>query len=189
MRPHRPIVARLFWSTALALLAAAVFVTVQMTFTADGADPAPPPPPLCSELDLPEQIEDRVTCRTEHATLTIAGEGEPIVLENTQVRVLRSRLDRRTLVVRLRLRRETGTYQRPGAVRRQIYLRVGERRFWPVGGPRTDGTNRLRFPLPRKVARRLRRERARAELGIVAWESLGEERPSRLGVVRLTPRG
>ena len=170
------------------LLAASVFVTVQMTFTADEADPATPPP-LCKDIALPEPVEERVTCRTEHATLTIAGEGEPIVMEDTEARVLGSRLDRRTLAVRLRLRRDTGTYQRPGAVRRQLYVRVGGRRFWPVGEPRSEDTMRLRFPLPEKVARAVRRGRARAELGIVAWDALGEDPPSRLGVVRLTPRG
>lgn len=182
------ILSRLFWLTALVLLAAAVFMTVQMTFTADEADPATPPP-MCRDITLPEPVEERVTCRTAHATLTIAGEGHPVVMEDTEARVLGSRLDRRSLVVRVRLRRDIGTYQRPGAVRRQIYVRVGDRRFWPLGGPRSDGTNRMRFPLPAKVARAVRRDRATAELGIVAWESLGEERPSRVGVVRLDPRG
>ena len=188
MRRRAPIPARLFWLLCLCLLAAAVVVTVQQTVAPEEADTAPPPP-LCSDVDMPDPVQERVTCRTATATLTIAGEGHPVVLPRTEARVLGSELERRILTIRVRLRRDTGTFNRRGAVRRQLYVRVGDQRIWPLPGPRPEGTMRLRFALPKATARALRRGKASAELGIVAWDELGEERPGRVGVVRLDPRG
>jgi hypothetical protein len=114
------------------------------------------------------------------------------VFGRTEARVLDSELDGRRLTVRLRLRNETGTAQRVQLGRRQVYVSVAGRRVFPAPllGAAKDGetpTLRLRFRLPRAVARELRRGDARAELGIVPWDELGADRPARLGVVRLTP--
>lgn len=190
-RATRTRAARLFWVAWLGLAAVAVVVVVRETVATGGADP-PPSTPACRDLDLAKSRE-RVTCRTPSATLTLAGEGTPVVLGPTEVRVLGSRLEGRRLTVRLRLRNDTATAARVELGRRQVYVNVAGRRVFPaplLGGRKGDGTPtlRLRFRLPRAVARDLRRGDARAELGIVPWDELGAERPARLGVVRLEPK-
>lgn len=178
--------ARLFWAACLLLLALAIVLVVQHSIVADEADTATLAPP-CRELDIPKRLDERVTCRTRTATVTLAPEDVPVVLEDTQARVLRSGIVRRTLRVALRLRNETDTINRAGAGRRQVYARIGKRRYWPQGYVKPAVTQRFRFVLPRRVARRVRRGRANVELGIVGWSELGRPQPARLGVIRLRP--
>jgi hypothetical protein len=145
--------------------------------------------PRCSAVDTAASA-GRITCATRSATLTIAREGAALPVGRTSARVVRSRLERRTLFVRLRLRRaqEAG---RALVGRGQVYARVDGARIDPqplFGGRARSGTETvtLRFRLSAGQSRRLRRGDARADLGVVPDAQLGRERPTRLGIVRLS---
>jgi hypothetical protein len=166
----------------LALAVAATVVIVDRSLAPAGADR--PDVPRCGR-----EVEPPVTCRTRSAVLRIGIEGQPIVFDDTQVRVLHSRVHDRRLEVVLRLRNETGTAPRAAVGRGQVYARVGGTRL-PIlsvrrrsrdGGP----TVLAHFRLPGGTARDAPQ---RAELGVVPWNELDERRPDRLAVVRLSPQ-
>jgi hypothetical protein len=133
-------------------------------------------------------VDPPVTCRTRSAVLRIGAEGDPLVFDDTQVRVLRSRVSDRRLEVVLRLRNQTGTLPRAAVGREQVYARVGGTRLPTVsvrrrsrGGP----TVVARFRLPGRTAQDAPQG---ADLGVVPWDELNQRRPGRLAVVRLTPQ-
>lgn len=180
----------MFWVGCLAAAIVAVVLVARQALETSPAASSDLEPP-CRSLDL-DDVGERVTCRTRTATLTIAGEGHPLIVGGTEARVLDSELARRVLTVRMRLRNptESARADRPG--RRQLYVSVAGERTYPLPliDRRTDeGTRtiRLRFPLTSRSARKLRRDKARAELGVVPWQEIGDDDPGRLGVIRLAP--
>ena len=183
--------ARIFWLGCLVAALACVVYVVRQTQTPDPAVSASAPE-ACSEVDL-SGVGERMTCRSSSAILTVAGERHPVVVDRTEARVLDSRITRRVLTVRLRLRNDTASTVDGTLGRRQVYVNVAGRRYWPqptVARRRTREsvpTLSLRFVLGRRDARRVRRGRARPDLGIVPWDELGRDAPDRLGVVRLSP--
>jgi hypothetical protein len=182
------LIARIVALACLVTSAAAVALVVRQAISsADGGSAGAP---SCRALD-DEELTGRVTCTAASSVLTIAAERTPLVVEGTEARVLRSRIDGDELTVRLRLRPPGERRARPE--RDQVYLTVAGRRFapGPLAGGRRPGrtaTVSLRFRLPRELAGRVLRGDVRADLGIVPFEHLGADRPPRLGVVRLDPR-
>ena len=148
-------------------------------------------PPPCAEVEDPGRDGDPVTCRTQTARLTIAGEDRPLVLGATQVRLFDSSLQGQQLTTRLRIRNETEAEQGVLAGGQEIYLNLGGLRVDadPVGDvriPAAEATNtRLRFSLtPARVAR-LRNSGGRAELGVRPWdEGAGGAPGTVVGVIR-----
>jgi hypothetical protein len=178
------LLARAFWLGSLALVAAGVlFVVAQST----GADE--PRTRRCADIVLSGALGQRVTCRTESATLTIAEMRDPLIVDGLHARVLSARLDGRVLRLSLRVRNATPAGRR--FERRQVYLRVAGERVRPRGevarrvGAGRARTLRLRFVLDRRSAASVRRGRARAELGVVPWSQAGRRPATRLGVIRL----
>jgi hypothetical protein len=178
---------------ATASLIAAVVATVVVVRASLGTETAATEAgvPPCSAVNTAGSA-GRVTCATRSATLTIAPEGAALRIGRTSARVLRSRLQGRSLSVRLRLRRAQGA-GRALVGKGQVYARVDGARLDPeplFGGRARSETETvsLRFRLNARQARRLRRGKARADLGVVPDGQLGRERPTRLGIVRLTPR-
>jgi hypothetical protein len=177
---------------ATASLVAAVAATVLVVRASLGGEAAATGAVIapCSAVDTSASA-GRVTCATRSATLTIAPEGEALPIGRTNARVLRWRLDGPTLIVRLRLRRASDA-GRAVIGDGQVYARVDDARIEPeplFGGRVRSGTETvsLRFRLTAEQARRLRRGRTNADLGIVPYGQLGRTRPARLGIVRLSP--
>lgn len=145
----------------------------------------------CADLDIPRDPPEPVTCRvTSGTTLTIVSQAKPLLLDGTQARVVDAVRAPAAVVVRLRLRNETGTPQRAGAGGQQTYLNVGGMRIDARPLPRTriavatGETIRFRFPLTAAQTRLLSRAGGRAELGVVPWRE--EDRTGDVrGVIRL----
>ena len=148
-------------------------------------------PPRCADLDIPWQPRERVTCRTASAVLTIAAPREPVLVEDTQIRVLRATLRADEISVRLRVRNETGQRRRVNVNARQFHLRIGgtRRSARPVDSPvLASGSSRtlsLRFAVDSVEVQRIRRGSGHAELAVRSFSQVNARRPSRLGVVRL----
>jgi hypothetical protein len=175
---------------ALGFTCLAALLAVQQAVGGDGDGTAGTSIPACRELDLDGEPDERVTCRTDTATLTIVGRDQPLVLEDTELRVTSFERAGRTASVRTRYRNTADRNRGAGTIRRQVYLRVGDSRVSaePVDrevGPGETATLTLRFRLGETVAARLARDEARPELGVVPRNQLDEAGPTRRGVVRL----
>lgn len=122
--------------------------------------------------------------------LTIVSQAKPLLLEGTQARVVEASRGSGAVLVRLRLRNETGVPQRAGAAGQRTYLNVSGTRIAAQPSLRTrisaatGETLRFRFPLTAARARLLARAPDRAELGVVPWNQDGRNRNVR-GVIRL----
>ncbi len=144
----------------------------------------------CADIDVPRAPREAVTCRARSATLTIVRQAKPLLLGGTQARVIDTRRSRGGVIVRLRLRNETGSPQRAGARGQQIYLNIRGLRVDASPRPRAriaagnGETLRLRFPLSASRARLLQRAGNRADLGIVPWNA--DAGTDVRGVIRLT---
>jgi hypothetical protein len=160
------------------------------TGTADSGRARP-----CKDLNLSGRLTGRVTCQAKTATLSIAGQDLPVLLEGTQARVYRAQALAGGLNVRMRLRNET-TQPRPITARsRQFYLSTaGNRVFASSVTPATTlkpsgaATLMVRFPVDTALRKRLARERT-VDLGVVPFTEVGSSQPSQLGVVRLHVTG
>jgi hypothetical protein len=150
-------------------------------------------PPPCSELDIPPQPPEAVTCRTASATLMIVGQAKPLLLGDTHVRVLRALAAGRAVVLRVRVRNETDAEQGIQAGGQELYLNVNGIRVDPQPvseqrvPPATGQTVSLRFVLTPGQARVLQRQGGRAELGVRPWTGGGTA--NFVGVVRFSTRG
>src|SRR5687767_59072 len=65
----------------------------------------------CTALDLPARPAERIWCTTPNATLSIAHQSDPVLLDGTEVRVLSAALDGSLVDVRLRIRNTTNAEQ------------------------------------------------------------------------------
>jgi hypothetical protein len=149
----------------------------------------------CSEVDLSGRLTERVTCRSKTATLTIAEQAMPVLLEGTQARVYRAEVRDGRLVVRMRIRNETGDPQSVGSASRQFYLSAGGERVYPRAiapssklDPATAATINVQFPLDPRVRRQLAGGRS-IDLGVLPFGEADNDQPDRVGVVRLRVTG
>ena len=112
-------------SPRLRLACSALAGTLAATVLAAGAgaeatdDPGLRP---CAELDIPARPLERVTCTTPHATLVIAHQSVPVLLDGTEVRVLSGELEGSSAWVRLRVRNTTEAEQGLSAGGQELYL-------------------------------------------------------------------
>jgi hypothetical protein len=158
------------------------------TETVDGAEL-----PSCRATRIPERPPEPVTCRTASAQLTIVAAPEPLVLGETQVRVLDASLEGRLLRVRLRVRNESDAEQGLQAGGQELYLNAGGIRVdaQPVGDVRipsgTGLTAGARFVLTPGQLRIVRARAGKVELGVRPWsrDAAGDV----VGVVRFRARG
>ena len=82
----------------------------------------------CSELDIPAKPPERVWCRTAAATLVIAHQADPVLLDGTEVRILSAEVLGLSVRVRTRVRNATDAVQWLSAGGQELYLNVaGER--------------------------------------------------------------
>jgi hypothetical protein len=81
-------------------------------------------PPLCREIDVPDQPPEPITCRTASAILTIVGEARPLLLGDTHVRVQSASLAQNRLTLRVRVRNETDAEQGIQAGGQELYLNL-----------------------------------------------------------------
>jgi hypothetical protein len=85
-------------------------------------------PRACSTLDVPARPAERIWCTTPNATLSIAHQSDPVLLDGTEVRVLSALLDGAVVDVRLRVRNATQAEQGLSAGGQELYLYLdGER--------------------------------------------------------------
>lgn len=152
---------------------------------------APAALPACSSLDVPERPPERVWCATPNATLSIAHQADPVLLEGTQVRVLSGTFDGAgTVAVRLRVRNETPAEQGLSAGGQELYLHLdGQRidvallrvvRFLPGEAK----TVTLEYALTPEQAAALRAAGGRLDFGVRPWTDDPLPAPL-IGVVRM----
>ena len=82
----------------------------------------------CADLDIPAKPPQRVWCTTPSATLVIAHQSDPIMLEGTEVRVLSADLLGSAARVRIRVRNDTRADQGLSAGGQELYLNIGGER-------------------------------------------------------------
>lgn len=143
--------------------------------------------PSCRAIPIPASPPEPVRCRSASAQLTIVATPDPLVLGDTQVRVLDAQLAGSALRVRLRVRNESDAEQGLQAGGQELYLNVAGIRVdpQPVGDvripPMTGVTAALRFVLT-PARRRIVRERGgNVELGVRPWTTGA---PGVVGVIR-----
>ena len=78
----------------------------------------------CAGLDVPTTPPQRVWCSTPNATLVIAHQSDPVLLDGTEVRVLSGTLAGSSLRVRARVRNQTRAEQGLSAGGQELYLSV-----------------------------------------------------------------
>ncbi len=156
------------------------------------SSPAPSPPvaaapaaprviPPCAELPPGAGSNGTVWCTTG-TTLGKAAGTAPLLMEDTEARVLRVARAGENVVVRLRLRNVTSSPQR---LARRIYLSLPGRRAYPAAGGGTLAagavtTLSLRFRAGRTTVRQ-------ADLGVLPFGGPADpDRATRVGVISLT---
>jgi hypothetical protein len=157
-----------------------------------GATDQPASMPPCTALDIPAKPPERVWCATPNATLSIAHQADPVLLEGTEVRVLSGAFDGiGTIAVRLRVRNATPAEQGLIAGGQELYLHLdGERIDVPVLRdvrflPGEAKTVTLEFLLtPEQIAALYERE-GRLDFGVRPWTDAPAPAPL-IGVVRMT---
>ncbi|HEX8207831.1 MAG TPA: hypothetical protein VF587_17325 [Solirubrobacteraceae bacterium] len=163
--------------------------TTAPTTTSSDAGGVPP----CSEVADPGPSDDAVRCSTRSATLLLGGEDRPLLLGGTQVRLLSASSTPASLILRLRVRNETGAEQGIIAGGQEIYVNLNGVRLdaAPSGDvrvPTMEGvTTTLRFPLTPGRAALLRRLGGRAELGVRPWDEQPAEKAIGVLRFRVTP--
>ena len=172
----------------LGLLAAIGLGAAAATLLGDDAAPPAQPAPQaraaadlrpCSELPAGAAAAGPVTCTTG-TSLTIAPAGEALDLPATGARVQDVTRSADGAVVRLSLRNGTTQAQ---SLDRRLYLSLGGERVYPASAPDVPaGATRsvsLRFPVDAATT-------GPVDLGIIPFSEAVDERPARLGVVRVT---
>lgn len=76
----------------------------------------------CSALEIPAKPPERVWCTTPNATLSIAHQSDPILLDGTEVRVLSAERSGSAIRVRTRVRNTTRAEQGLSAGGQELYL-------------------------------------------------------------------
>ena len=144
----------------------------------------------CTALDVPARPAERIWCTTPNATLSIAHQSDPVLLDGTEVRVLSAALEGSLVDVRLRIRNTTDAEQGLSAGGQELYLYLdGERidanllrivRFH-VGEAKTLT---LSYVLsPDQVAKLAERD-GRIDFGVRPWTQSPQPAPL-IGVVRV----
>ncbi|MDQ3741553.1 MAG: hypothetical protein M3389_11495 [Actinomycetota bacterium] len=175
--------------TAAALAATGAFLAAGGA-VATGAD-APASMPRCADLDLPARPPERVWCTTPNATLSIAHQADPVLLEGTEVRVLSGTFDGYgTIEVRLRVRNQTPAEQGLSAGGQELYLYLdGQRidasllrvvRFLPGEAK----TVTLEYALAPEQVAALQAGDGRLDFGVRPWTDAPAPAPL-IGVVRM----
>ena len=136
------------------------------------------------------QPSERVTCTTPNATLVIAHQSDPVLLEGTEVRVLSGTLLGAELAVRLRVRNNTRAEQGVTAGGQELYLHLEGERIDPdpVGDVRLAigeaQTVALHFTLAPHQLEALGRTAGRIDFGVRPWHD-GVLPAPLVGVIRL----
>ena len=147
----------------------------------------------CAELDIPPRPTERVTCTTPNATLVIAHQSIPVLLDGTEVRVLSAELDGLTAWVRLRVRNTTDAEQGINAGGQALYMYLDGRRIdlasrrvvrLPVNEAKTVT---LDYNLTPEQLVSLQERGGRLDFGVRPWHDGFSPAPI-IGVVRMRIR-
>jgi hypothetical protein len=146
------------------------------------AAPAPPQAMAsCADLGAGAGANGTVFCTTGK-TLGQAAGAKPLVMGDTEVRVLRTTRAGGDVTLRARVRNDTGRAQELG---RRLYLSVTGRRVYAAGSvpavpAKSVATLSLRFPVGGSTA-------TRADLGVVPFDQPADaDAADRIGAVHLT---
>ncbi|HEV2061812.1 MAG TPA: hypothetical protein VGR12_03085, partial [Solirubrobacteraceae bacterium] len=134
--------------------------------------------PPCAELPPNAGSSGSVTCTTG-TVLTIADQGQPLVLPKLEARVVDVTRAGESVDVRLRLLNRTQSSQ---SLDRRLYLSVAGQRYYASAEPIPGVTKRtlsLSFPVGDTTART-------ADLGVVPVDQPVDGKPRHLGVVHLS---
>jgi hypothetical protein len=148
----------------------------------------------CAALDVPAKPSQRVWCTTPSATLVIAHQSDPVLLDGTEVRVLSGRLLGASIRVRLRVRNQTPAEQDLSAGGQELYLyldgsRVDLAVFRDVHfGVGEAKTLQLDYVLSPEQLAALGRSEGRLDFGVRPWHDGALPAPL-VGVVRVRVGG
>lgn len=148
----------------------------------------------CAALDIPAKPAERVWCTTRSATLGIAHQSDPVLLDGTEVRVLSAERLGSLVRVRTRVRNATGAEQGLSAGGQELYLNVGGSRadlavfrdvHFEVGEAKTI---QLDFALAPGQVAALDAAGGRLDFGVRPWHDGALPAPL-VGVVRVRVGG
>jgi hypothetical protein len=154
------------------------------------ADEAPDTLRPCTALDLPARPAERIWCTTPHATLSIAHQSDPVLLDGTEVRVLSAALEGSLVDVRLRIRNTTDAEQGLSAGGQELYLFLDGQRIdanllrivrFGVGEAKTLT---LSYVLSAEQVAALAERNGRVDFGVRPWTQSPQPAPL-IGVVRV----